>query len=214
MNMKLFLTILLLCLATLGAGAQTEKKATESEAEAMIASVNQAADNIKTMQCRFTQVKTMAFLNDKMTSTGTLCLTDKGQLRWEFTTPMPYLFIINDGTVQIRSGGKTQSIDLKTNRLFEGIARVMVNSMTGKCLERNADFDVQMFTKGNEWIAWLTPKKGALKKMFQTVKLHFSSTQKMVTAVEMTEPSGDNTMIHLSDVKTNEPIDPALFRLP
>ena len=205
---------MLLCLAVAGAAAQTEKKATAAESEAMIAAVNQAAAGIQTLQGQFTQVKTLSFLNDKMTSSGVLYLTDSGQLRWEFTDPIPYIFIINDGKVAIRSGQKTQNIDLKSNRLFEGIARIMVNSMTGKCLERNADFDVQMYTRGTEWIAWLIPRKGQMKKMFQTVKLHFSSTHNMVTAVEMLEPTGDNTLIQLTHVKTNQPIDASIFTLP
>ena len=211
--MRQVLTIILLWLASTGVWAQTEKKVTGAEAEQMIAAVNRTAEGIHTIQGRFTQVKTMSFLNDKMTSTGMLYLTDKGQLRWEFTTPYSYIFIINDNKVTIRSGKKTQNIDMKSSRLFEGIARIMVNSMTGRCLQKNGDFDVEMYTRGTEWIAWLTPKKAQMKKMFKLVKLHFSSTQNMVTSVEMTEPSGDNTVIELKDVTINQPVDEKVFTL-
>lgn len=210
--MRHILTVILLVLAQ-GVLAQTEKKATAAEAEMMIAAVNRTAEGIHTLQGRFTQVKTMSFLNDKMTSTGMLCLTDKGQLRWEFISPYSYIFIINDNQVTIRSGKKTQNIDMKSSRLFEGIARIMVNSMTGRCLQKNGDFDVEMYTRGTEWIAWLTPKKAQMKKMFKLVKLHFSSTQNMVTSVEMTEPSGDNTVIELKDITLNQPVDEAVFTL-
>ena len=211
--MRQVLTIILLWLASTGMWAQTEKKVTGAEAEQMIAAVNRTAEGIHTIQGRFTQVKTMSFLNDKMTSTGMLYLTDKGQLRWEFVTPYPYVFIINNNQVTIRSGKKTQNIDMKSSRLFEGIARIMVNSMTGRCLQKNGDFDVEMYTRGTEWIAWLTPKKAQMKKMFKLVKLHFSSTQNMVTSVEMTEPSGDNTVIELKDVTINQPVDEKVFTL-
>lgn len=210
--MRHILTVILLVLAQ-GVLAQTEKKATAAEAEMMIAAVNRTAEGIHTLQGRFTQVKTMSFLNDKMTSTGMLYLTDKGQLRWEFISPYSYIFIINDNQVTIRSGKKTQNIDMKSSRLFEGIARIMVNSMTGRCLQKNGDFDVEMYTRGTEWIAWLTPKKAQMKKMFKLVKLHFSSTQNMVTSVEMTEPSGDNTVIELKDITLNQPVDEAVFTL-
>ena len=192
--MRHILTMILLVLAQAGVLAQTEKKAPAAEAEMMIAAVNRTAEG-------------------KMTSTGMLYLTDKGQLRWEFTTPYPYIFIINDNQVTIRSGKKTQNIDMKSSRLFEGIARIMVNSMTGRCLQKNGDFDVEMYTRGSEWIAWLTPKKAQMKKLFKLVKLHFSSTQNMVTSVEMTEPSGDNTVIELKDLNLNQPVDEAVFTL-
>ena len=50
-----------------------------------------------------------------------------------------------------------------------------------------------------------------MKKMFKEIRLHFSASRQMVTQVEMTEPSGDTTVITLKDVKTNGRIDTKMF---
>ena len=47
--------------------------------------------------------------------------------------------------------------------------------------------------------------------MFQSVRLHISSSRRMVSQVEMTETSGDTTVITLKNVKTNERVDEKLF---
>ena len=61
--------------------------------------------------------------------------------------------------------------------------------------------------------AHLESYQSRMKKLFKLVKLHFSSTQNMVTSVEMTEPSGDNTVIELKDLNLNQPVDEAVFTL-
>ena len=50
-----------------------------------------------------------------------------------------------------------------------------------------------------------------MKKLFKDIRLCFSSTKQMVTRVEMTELSGDTTVITLKDVKTNGRIDEKMF---
>ena len=120
--------------------AQTLKKATEAEAKVMVAEINKTAASIRTLACNFTQVKTLSFLNDKMTSQGRMCYDASGKLRWEYTSPYTYTFILNGQQVHIQSGKNRQTIDIRQSRLFQGIAQVMMNSVTGRNLTSNKDF--------------------------------------------------------------------------
>ena len=172
----------------------------------MISVINATAASIKTIESNFTQVKSVSFLNEKVKSYGRMYYSNQGKLRWEYVSPYKYTFAINGGKVYIKSGAKSQVIDIRTSRLFNSIAQIMINSITGKSLKANGDFNTQMYVDGNEWIAVLTPKKAQMKKMFRTVQLHFNSHHSMVSEVVMTETSGDSTVITLSGVKTNENI--------
>ncbi len=204
---------LLLCLMlALTAQAQSLKKADAAQQRQMIERINRAAAGITTLECRFTQVKTLRFLNDKMTSSGRmLFMADGGRLRWEYQQPYQYTFVINGEKVYIKSARNTQTIDIRQSRLFQSIAEMMMNSVTGKSLTSSADFGCTMYSGGDEWVAQLTPKRKEMKKMFKEIRLHFSAQQQMVTQVEMTEPSGDTTVITLKDVKTNGRIDTKMF---
>ena len=209
---KLLLLGCCLALSVLTVGAQSMKKADAAQSKAMVEKINRTAAGIHTIDCSFTQVKTLRFLNDKMTSQGRMLFDGSGKLRWEYQSPYSYTFILNGDKVYIKSAqGSQQTIDIRQSRLFQGIAEVMMNSVTGKSLTTSSDFDCTMYTSGDEWQALLTPKRKEMKKLFKDIRLHFSSQKQMVTQVEMTEQNGDTTVITLKDVKTNGKIDEKMF---
>lgn len=210
MTKRLLLACVLL-LSVFSAGAQNMKKADAAQQKAMIAKINQAAAAIHTIDCAFTQVKTMSFLDDKLTSQGRMLFHSSGKLRWEYRSPYVYTFILNGQKVHIQSAKSKQTIDIRQSKLFQSIAQVMMNSVTGKNLAEGGDFSCQMYVKGDEWIASLLPQKKEMKKMFKDIRLHFDSKQQMVTQVEMTEQNGDTTVITLKNVKKNLSIDEKMF---
>ena len=120
---------------------------------------------------------------------------------------------INNNRVHIKTSKNSNTIDIRSSRLFQGIARVMMNSVTGKSLSNDSDFSVEMMTQGNEWIASLTPKGKEMKALFKTIRLHFDSQKQMVSKVEMIEKNGDNTVIQLMHVKTNGKIEESTFAI-
>ena len=191
--------------------AQT--KVSAAQAKTMIAKINAAAAKIRTIQCDFQQTKTLSFLNDKMVSKGVMSYDHAGKLRWEYTSPYSYVFIINNNRVHIKTSKNSNTIDIRSSRLFQGIARVMMNSVTGKSLSNDNDFSVEMMTQGDEWIASLTPKGKEMKALFKTIRLHFDSQKQMVSKVEMIEKNGDNTVIQLMHVKTNGKIEESTFAI-
>ena len=206
--MTLSMACCCLCLS-----AQTLKKATEAEAKAMVTEISKTAASIRTLACNFTQVKTLSFLNDKMTSQGRMCYDASGKLRWEYTSPYTYTFILNGQQVHIQSAKNRQTIDIRQSRLFQGIAQVMMNSVTGRNLTSNKDFACTFFTQGDVWVADLVPQRKEMKQMFSTIRLRFDSKRRMVSQVEMNEKRGDVTVIMLKDIKTNETINQNLFAL-
>jgi len=113
--------------------------------------------------------------------------------------------------VYIKSARKTNTIDIKSSRLFQSIARIMMNSVTGRSLTDNGDFTVKMYVNGDEWVAFLTPKRSDMKKMFKSIHLYFDSSRSMVSKVEMLEKNGDSTVILLHGVKTNTGINEKVF---
>ena len=209
---RLLLTFSMAC-CCLCLSAQTLKKATEAEAKVMVTEISKTAASIRTLACNFTQVKTLSFLNDKMTSQGRMCYDASGKLRWEYTSPYTYTFILNGQQVHIQSAKNRQTIDIRQSRLFQGIAQVMMNSVTGRNLTSNKDFACTFYTQGDVWVADLVPQRKEMKQMFSTIRLRFDSKRRMVSQVEMNEKRGDVTVITLKDIKTNETINQNLFAL-
>jgi outer membrane lipoprotein carrier protein len=187
---------------------------TAQQSEAQIRqAITQAASAMKTMQCDFTQTKHLRMLNDKMTSKGRMYYQQTNRLRWEYTSPYSYTFILNDDKVLLKNKQRNDVIDVNKNKLFREIARIMMNSVVGTSLTDDKSFKSTIATNGNEWIASLLPQRKDLKQLFQKIILHFSKKNAMVKQVELIERNGDRTVIELNNIRTNEKISADLFTI-
>ena len=175
--------------------------------------ITQAASTMKTMQCDFTQTKHLRMLNDKMTSKGRMYYQQTNRLRWEYTSPYSYTFILNDDKVLLKNKQRNDVIDVNKNKLFREIARIMMNSVVGTSLTDDKSFKSTIATNGNEWIASLLPQRKDLKQLFQKIILHFSKKNAMVKQVELIERNGDKTVIELNNIRTNEKISADMFTI-
>lgn len=171
----------------------------------------QAASKMKTMQCDFVQTKQLKLLNDKMVSQGKMYYRQPSQLHWEYVSPYTYTFILNDQKVLLKNSRRSDVIDVRQNRMFREIARIMMESVVGKSLSDEKDFQTLLTPSGKEWVATLIPKRKEMKQMFSRIILHFSTGQWLVTRVELIEPKGDQTLIELKNIKTDEPVADRLF---
>ncbi|MBQ6578742.1 MAG: outer membrane lipoprotein carrier protein LolA [Bacteroidales bacterium] len=180
-------------------------------ADAVISRINAKAATIKTIEADFTQEKDLSILNDKMVSKGKMYY-DKGMLRWEYTSPYSYLFIMNGEKVLLQSSTSTTTGDVASNRIYRMIARIMVDTITGKSLDGGGDFAVKMETSSKGNVAVLTPLKREIKSMFKEVRLHFDDSD-CVSKIELVEGTGDKTVISLSGVKYNAPVSASLFEV-
>ncbi len=175
--------------------------------------INAVASKMKTMQCDFVQTKYMKMLNDKMVSYGRMYYQQSDKLRWEYTSPYTYTFVLNGSKVLLNKGTRSDVINVNQSKFFKEIARIMMNSVVGKCLTDEKDFKVSISTNATEWVATLTPQRKDMKQMFQKIVLHFSRSQMMVSTVELVEKKGDRTVIQLKNVKTNTSINAKMFNV-
>lgn len=201
---KAIIISLAFILASLTAHAQGG----EAQMRQKIAATAQA---MKTMQCDFVQTKQLRMLNDKMVSEGRMYYSQKDKLRWEYTKPYQYIFILNGDRVLLKNKQRSDVIDVAQNKLFREIARIMMGSVVGDCLNDERTFKVSLVQSGGEWMATLVPQRKDMKQMFQRIVLHFDQQQGVVNRVVLTERGGDETTIELKNIRKNETIAPSLF---
>ena len=204
-NMLRRLFILTFILLHVAAYAQTEKE--------IIDMVGKASAEMQSLECDFVQTKHLKILNDKMVSKGKMYYMQPGRLRWEYTSPYTYTFILNDSQVLLKNSTRSDVIDVNQNRIFKEIARLMMNSILGNCLTDEKSFQTDIETKGQEWIATLVPLKKDMKQMWTKLVLHYDSVKKSVVMVEMHEKTGDYTEIRLDNIKINRQIAESTFSI-
>ena len=150
-------------------------------------------------------------LNDKMVSRGKMYYQQSNKLRWEYTSPYTYTFVLNGSKVLISKGNRNDVINVNQSKFFKEIARIMMNSVVGKCLTDSKDFKVSLAGSSDEYVATLYPQQKQMKQMFQKIILHFNKQKSTVFKVELIEKKGDRTIIELKNVKNNMPINAKVF---
>ena len=203
------LLILLTVMSSLPLLGQT--KLTAEQQKQMIEKIDKTASAMTGMQCEFTQTKSMKLLSKEMQSKGIMYFKRPNKLRWQYTSPYDYTFILNGDKVQIKSSKSTKNIDVQGNKMFRQITNIILNSVTGGSLKSSSDFNVEVYKKDNSYFAKLFPKKKELKQLYQVIEIYFDSALTMVNSVRMVEKTGDETRVNLINTKLNVAVDEKMF---
>ncbi len=187
---------------------------TASRKQEIIGSINSAASAMKSMTCSFTQTKYLSLLSDKMVSEGKMYYRQPNRLRWEYTSPYQYLFVLNGTKVYVGNKSRKDVIDTDANKVFKEIARIMMGTVTGTVLSGSSDFSVDVADGGTVWRVTLVPSKKEMKRMFSKIVLSFRKNGLMVSEIDIYEKNNDRTNIQLKNVKTNVSVNDALFAIP
>ena len=206
-KMKRIIYLILMCLTPVLAMAQNEGE------QKIIQKISKAAQSMTSMQCDFVQTKHMKLLNDNMVSYGKMYYQQSSKLRWEYTSPYTYTFILNDSKVLLKKGNRNDIIDVNQNKMFKEIARMMMNSVVGKCLTDKKDFKISVAETSEQYVATLLPQKKDMKQMFSKVILYVNKRQLSIAKVEMQEKKGDNTVIELKNIQLNKNINASVFAI-
>ena len=205
--MKRILYIILMYLTPVLAMAQNEGE------QKIIQKISKAAQSMTSMQCDFVQTKHMKLLNDNMVSYGKMYYQQSSKLRWEYTSPYTYTFILNDSKVLLKKDNRNDVIDVNQNKMFKEIARMMMNSVVGKCLTDKKDFKISVAETPEQYVATLLPQKKDMKQMFSKIILYVNKRQLTIAKVEMQEKKGNNTVIELKNTQLNKNINASTFAI-
>ncbi len=208
------LLVVFLCFWTTVAAAQAGRQytaLTPQQQAGLTEKIGEASRKMKTLECGFVQVKTISLLSDEMRSEGRLRYRQADKLRWEYTTPYVYLFVMNGGRVMIDSGRSKNTIDVSSSRVFREISAIILTGINGEGVFDGRKFTSRAFAGPAGYRVELVPKSREMKQMFSTISLTFNKSDFTVDMIEIGERGGDVTVITLKDKKLNVPISDDAF---
>jgi len=160
----------------------------------------------------FTQDKILTALTEKITSSGKFWFKRSNKVRIEYIKPFTYLMVMNGDKMLVRDNEKENKINVKSNRLFQQVNRIMIDCVQGSILD-SKDFTTKVFENDNVYLLEIIPSSKALRDFFQTIVLSVEKSDYSVKSIEMNEPSGDKTTISFKNKKLNEQVSDAVFAL-
>ena len=203
--------ILLTCLSALSVMGQT--KLTSEQEKQVLAKMDQSSNALRSLQCDFVQSKRMKILSKEMQSKGILYFKKPDKIRWQYTSPYDYTFIMNGDKVQIKSAKTTKSIDIQGNKIFRQISTIILNTITGGGIKNSSDFNVELYKSGDIYLAKMQPKKKEVKQVYSSIEVYFNSALTMVDTIKMIEKSGEYTVVKLVTPKINAAINESVFKV-
>ena len=203
--------ILLTCLSALSVMGQT--KLTSEQEKQVLAKMDQSSNALRSLQCDFVQSKRMKILSKEMQSKGILYFKKPDKIRWQYTSPYDYTFIMNGDKVQIKSAKTTKSIDIQGNKIFRQISTIILNTITSGGIKNSSDFNVELYKSGNIYFAKMLPKKKEVKQVYSSIEVYFNSALTMVDTIKMIEKSGEYTVVKLVTPKINAAINESVFKV-
>ena len=212
-NSQMNMRNLIICLLglTLSLHARGQTKVTSDAQKNIIEKIDKSVSAWTSMQCEFTQTKSMKMLKKDMVSKGMMYYKQPNQLRWQYTSPYDYVFVLNNDKVRIMSAKTTKNISVQENKMFRQITGIILKCVTGDGLKNTSDFTVEVYQADKSYFAKLYPKKKELKQIYSVIELHFNPSLTMVSSIKMVEKTGDVTWVRLSNVKPNATVNEKLF---
>ncbi len=201
--------ILLLCVFVGRSQGFTDIKSTQELKKQM----KEVADNIKTIKADFVQEKHLEVLDVVVESKGKFMFKSPQKLRWEYTTPFHYLVLMNNGKLKIVQDENVQEFDVNSNKTFQNINELIMNSITGNLLD-NKQFTIKAKENKSAYKLLLTPKDKNVGQVLKEIEILISKTDKTVEQLTMYESKSDFTKIKFSNKKLNENISDNNFIQP
>ncbi len=206
---KLILTIAVCCYCV-RAVAQHSGYKPVANADDFRKQFTKASQATQSIQCDFVQTKNLSMLSDKIVSTGQFWFKRENKVRMEYKKPTYYLLVINGSNIKTKDGTKENKVSSKSNKMFDQVNKMMIDCVQGTVLT-NSSFTTALFESPSSYLVELTPTTKALKGIFRNIDLVVDKKDYSATGMEMTELSGDNTIINFTHKQININIPDAIF---
>jgi len=170
------------------------------------------SSKVLSIESSFVQDKVLTALTEKITSNGKFWFKRSNKVRIEYVSPFAYTMIMNGDKLLLRDGQKENRVNVKSNKLFQQVNRIVLDCVQGTILD-SKDFSVRYFENDKTFLMELTPKTKIMLEFFQTIVLKVDSKNFSVNSIEMIEQTGDRTTISFLDKKINTQFADAVFAL-
>jgi outer membrane lipoprotein-sorting protein len=155
------------------------------------------------------QEKSFAFLEDKLVSTGYFVYRKENRLRWQFDSPIEYIILIKDNAMRLREAGEEKQYK-GVNKILRQVREIILGCIDGSIID-NTSYKAAFFGNASSLKLEMQPKDRQLKEFIQRIEVEFSKEGTRLRSVMLTDPSGDVTHIHFSDIRTGQTVNEAVF---
>lgn len=211
-RIKFYLTTLILLTFSSLLNAQTDSfKPIQNFAE-FKKTFSTASKKVNAIESDFRQEKVLSLLEEKMVSNGNFWFKREDKIRIEYQKPFQYLLILNNDEIIIKDHDKQNRMNVKGNKLFQQINRIILDCVQGSILD-NTDFSVAAFENSKSYRLEMKPITKGLQDFFAQIVVLVDKKDFTASELSLHEAGGDYTTIYFSNKKLNATIPDSVFDL-
>lgn len=169
--------------------------------------------NISSIKSEFSQDKRLDIFEETIESVGVFYYQKEDKVRWEYTSPIHYIIILNGEKVLLQSENSEKKYNLNSNKFMEVVNELMVGSIQGNILENDDMFEKEYFVNEDFYIARLLPKDKNVENILKQIEMFFNKNDFSVDKLKFTEYTGDYTDIVFTNKTFNEKIPEDIFKI-
>lgn len=178
--------------------------------EAFAKKFKEASLKVQTINSDFKQEKNLAAITEKITSSGKFWFKRNNKVRLDYTSPFLYKLIINEDKIYIQDDQRENRINVKSNKLFQQINRIIVDCIQGSILE-SKDFKTFVFESDKQFLLEMKPASKQLGELFSSIVLIVNRNDYSVEVLKLNEAMGDNTVMFFTNKNINAPVPDNVF---
>lgn len=199
--MKTGFILFLMCLAVICCQAQSWTKVDPSKEFSR--RLSETASRTQSIECDFVQTKYLDVFAEKMVSKGKFYFRKENKICLSYSHPLDYLIVINGQKLKIVSDGKTNIVDLGSNKMMNGMNNLLAACMTGNLSLLKEGYEMQYLEDKDTYLVNVKPLNKGVKAYLAEMSIYFDKKDMAVKKLRLAENAVDYTEYEFNGRKFN-----------
>ena len=202
---------LLLLAAAFGSFAQETNELTRA-----LAAWQDHLRGVTSVSSRFVQEKRMALFQEPLRLEGRMTADHTGRFAWEVTRPMRYKLLVNGDRITQwdEETDRVQVLSRGKNPVVGVVYEQMSAWLSGSIASLTNTYDARLLSEKPMAFEFAPKESSALGSFIQKIVLRLREDEQYLSRIELTDRSGDETIISFIDPQLNTDIPPEVWTSP
>ena len=158
---------------------------------------------ISSIESDFTQEKYLDVFNEKIVSKGRFYYKKENKIRMDYTSPVDYLIIINGQKLKIVSEGKSNVVNLGSNKMMNEMKGMLAACMVGDLGRMTSAYKLDYYESPALYVVKIIPVSKSVQAYIREIVISIDKKDMSVQTLRLAENATDFTEYHFTGKKYN-----------
>lgn len=201
---------LLISLSTLTGYAQMRPLTNPDELNKRLAT---EAQTLQSIESEFIQQKYLDVFDEKVTSRGKFYYKKENMICMDYSQPLNYLIVINNGKLKIVSDGKKSIMNLNANKMMNQMQDMLTACMVGDLSKLSSHYQLTYFEDSKYYLVRIKPMQKAVQAYIHEMEIYLDKKDMSVHRLRLSETATNYTEYEFQNKKFNTLTDEKVFAI-